>query len=100
MKKTRRPARAARKRAAPAKKSRRRGTAAPKSDRAAPGRAMTDRQLVELARSAVPTRVRGQTAHVIRPPRVRAAMDAAAGTGIDAEVAALVGATLPPDDAS
>lgn len=60
--------------------------------------ALTNAQIVELARQAVPQRMHA-TAHVVRPAKGKA-LATKAGPDLAAEVAELVGAKLPADDPS
>ena len=62
---------------------------------------LSDDQLIELARGAVPTRLRGN-ARVVRPAAAYglAKKNMAEGVDLSSEVAKLVGAELPAEDSS
>ena len=72
----------------------------PKASGAKPGAGpLSNKELLDLARGVVAKRLHG-TARVVRPAPARGLSRAAAAGGLDAEVARLVGTTLPAEDAS
>jgi hypothetical protein len=79
----------------PTKRTRARVVRATKATTTAP---LSDKDLVDVARQAVPKRLHG-TARIVRPARGRA-LAGKAGPDLASEVADLVGAKLPPDDPS
>ncbi len=91
------------KKAGNTKSASKRATAAAKGSKVAKAvfAPLSDEQLIELARSAVPTRLHSN-ARVVRPAAVYglAKKNMAAGGDLSSEVATLVGAKLPAEDAS